>query len=73
MSTTHIKLARPAVLDAERNLKAVLSPLFRKIADWRIYRHAVRELRALSVRQREDIGLAGLDMAAIARKATLAR
>jgi uncharacterized protein YjiS (DUF1127 family) len=71
MSTTHT--ARPAVFDAERGLKAVLSPLVRKIADWRIYRDAVRELRALSIRQREDIGLAGLDMTAVARKATLAR
>ena len=36
---------------------------------YRVYRATAAELRALSVRERDDIGLAGADLDAVARKA----
>lgn len=38
--------------------------------DYRAYRSALRELRGLSLREREDVGIVGLDLAQVARAAT---
>lgn len=74
MSTAHSSLARPAVFaDAERGITAFLSGIARMIEDRRTFRSTLRDLRALSIRQRDDLGIAGLDMKAVAREAMQSR
>jgi uncharacterized protein YjiS (DUF1127 family) len=53
----------------EQTAAGSIAHLARRFADWRDYRRAVAELRALDMRQREDLGLDGRDMRDVARAA----
>lgn len=53
-----------------RSIRGLLAPLHRAWTDRRTYLRSLAELRALSIRQREDLGIAGLDLADIAHRAT---
>ena len=62
--------SRPGVFgDAERTVAAKAAGLRQALARYIEYRRTLSELRALSLRQREDIGFAGLDMTDVARSA----
>lgn len=50
-------------------LRDLIAPLREAWSKRRAYRTALHDLRALDVRQRDDLGVAGLDLAAVARKA----
>ncbi len=63
----------PSRLLADRDERPALSPLAalrRAWTDQRTYRRSLAELRAMSIRQREDLGFAGLDLEAITHAAT---
>ncbi len=69
---THAAYAssRPGVFaDAERTVLSHAAALRNALAEYRLHRRTVAELRALSIRQREDLGFAGEDLAEIARAA----
>ena len=71
MTTTSLDMSRPGVhagIDARFSANP-LAPLLRKWTERQLYRRTFAELSALSIRQREDIGFAGHDIAEIARTA----
>lgn len=71
---TTLATSRPGVFaesDA-RFIPNLLAPLRRALSDMLLYRRTLAELRALTTRQREDIGLARRDLAAIAHRAVYA-
>lgn len=47
----------------------IVARLLKALAEWRMYRHTLSELRALSQRELYDLGLAGADLKRIAREA----
>ncbi len=62
--------SRPGIFaDAERILNTEAGKLREALARRRVYRRTLAELRALPMRQLEDIGYAGADLAAVARAA----
>ncbi len=73
MTTQRLATSRPGVfaeIDA-RFIPNLLGALRRAWSRNRVYSRTHAELRALSIRQREDLGFAGRDLAAIAREATV--
>lgn len=59
---------RPGIFaDVERTLNTQAGRLRKALADHRLHRRTLAELRALSMRQLEDIGYAGADLDAVAR------
>mgnify|MGYP000855396388 CR=1 FL=1 len=63
--------ARPGMFDGgERLALGLVARLRGALDDYRTYRRTMTELGALTARQREDAGFAGLDLKAIARDAT---
>lgn len=63
--------SRPGVFgQAERTVATKAAGLRKALARYLDYRRTLSELRALSPRQRDDIGLADLDMTDVARSAT---
>jgi uncharacterized protein YjiS (DUF1127 family) len=70
MTTAAFAPSRFGVLGAgERTELGILAPIWKALEDWRTYRRTLQALRALDMRQREDLGIAGLDMKAVARDA----
>lgn len=70
MAQATLSPSRPGVFsDAEQTININVAGLRRRLGEYRTYRRTLAELRALSIRQREDLGFAGLDMADIARAA----
>jgi uncharacterized protein YjiS (DUF1127 family) len=67
MTAQFLNASSPAV--GERRVPQVLAALGRAWRQYRSYRQTQAELRALSIRQREDVGLAGADLEAVAREA----
>lgn len=51
----------------------LLAGIRQDLAAWRDYRRTLAALHAMDVRQRDDIGVAGADLGAIARKAVPGR
>ncbi|MBA3324365.1 MAG: DUF1127 domain-containing protein [Rhodobacteraceae bacterium] len=71
MTTITYRPTRPGVFaDAEQVANGWLTQLHGALAARRVYRRTLAELRALSMRQREDIGIAGLDEKPLARAAS---
>jgi uncharacterized protein YjiS (DUF1127 family) len=59
---------RPGIyVDVEQTLNSYAGRLRKALADHRRYRRTLAQLRALSMRQIEDIGYAGADLASVAR------
>lgn len=71
MTTATFAPSRPGVLAGgdELNLPNPIAQLRRAWATYRDYRKTLAELRAMTVRQHEDLGIAGLDLKAVAQRA----
>lgn len=60
--------AHPGIFaDAEQTLNSGTAKIRKALADYRLYRRTLSELRALGMRQIEDIGFAGADLETVAR------
>ena len=71
MTTTMFRHARPGLFASAEQVAAGLPTRLRgALAARRVYRRTLAELDALSIRQRDDIGIAGLDLKALARVAS---
>lgn len=70
MTTATFAPNRPGVFTRRgERIASPLDSLQRAWRDYRAYRSALAELRALSIRQREDLGTVGYKPEAIARAA----
>ena len=71
MTTTTFTPSRPGLLvEADRLASRWLTQVRSALAARRAFRRTLAELDALNMRQREDIGIAGLDTTEIARAAS---
>lgn len=69
--TTITYPSRPGLLaETEQVARSLPTRLRGAFAAWRAYRRTLAEFDALSIRQREDIGIAGLDTRELAREAS---
>jgi uncharacterized protein YjiS (DUF1127 family) len=59
--------------EIERRGNGLLDQLRQQWRTYRTYRETLHALEVMEVRHREDIGLAGADLAAVAREATRRR
>ncbi len=70
MTTAAFATSRPGVFERRGEPAAdALASLKRAWRDHRAYRAALAQLRALSIEQREDLGIAGYEPEAVARAA----
>lgn len=67
MTTATLATNRADFARIERTIDGLIERIARKIAERRAYRRTLKTLRAMDMRQREDLGFAGLDLRAIAR------
>jgi uncharacterized protein YjiS (DUF1127 family) len=71
MAALTLPARRSGRAELERQAGSLTDALRRTWREHRTYRATLAALTALDVREREDIGLAGADLEAIARKAAL--
>jgi uncharacterized protein YjiS (DUF1127 family) len=69
MTTAMLAPFRPGAFNPESAFDGILARAAAKLATYAEYRRTLAELRALTDRQREDLGLAGLDVKAVAHSA----
>jgi len=67
---TTIASSRPGFFAVGERTDGIIATLRRTLAEYLDYRRTLAQLRALSIRQRDDLGIAGLDMQDVARAAT---
>jgi uncharacterized protein YjiS (DUF1127 family) len=71
MAARFLNATEPAA--GERLIPQLMAAVDRAWRRHRTYRETQAQLRALSIREREDVGLAGADVDAVAREAVYRR
>lgn len=69
MTTAMLAPFRPGAFNDESAFDGILSRAAARLAAYAKYRRTLAELRALTERQREDLGFAGKDIEAVAHAA----